>query len=60
MKMVEIKTRAVNLGFDPGTMKKDQLIRSIQAKEGYESCFKNKTVHCEQYDCCWREDCKPK
>ena len=59
MKIAEIKTKAKNLGFDPGKLRKDQLIRNIQAKEGYESCYKTNVVHCEHFDCCWRSDCKP-
>ncbi len=60
MKIAEIQKKAMNLGLDPGKMKKDTLIRSIQAKEGNESCFKVKGTSCYQYECCWRDDCNPR
>ncbi|MFH0977570.1 MAG: SAP domain-containing protein [Spirochaetota bacterium] len=60
MKMAEIQRKAQNMGLDPGKLKKDDLIHSIQVKEGYESCYKAKQDSCSQYDCCWRGDCNPK
>jgi hypothetical protein len=59
MRTAEIQQKAKDLGLDPGKMKKDLLIRSIQSKEGYESCYKVKFTGCDQYNCCWRDDCKP-
>ncbi|MBN2039101.1 MAG: SAP domain-containing protein [Spirochaetes bacterium] len=59
MKVAEIKTIARNLGFDPSRMKKTELIRNIQAKEGNKTCYKMNIDYCDQYNCCWREDCKP-
>jgi hypothetical protein len=59
MKTADILQKAKNIGLDPGKMKKDMLIRAIQSKEGNESCFKAKQTSCDQYSCCWRDDCKP-
>ena len=59
MKVAEIKTKARNLGFDPARMKKTDLIRNIQSMEGNQACYKMNNAYCDQYNCCWREDCKP-
>ena len=42
-----------------GTMKKKELIRSIQEKEGNSPCFRTAQASCQQYGCWWRLDCKP-
>jgi hypothetical protein len=60
MKMAEIQRKAQNLGLDFSKFKKDDLIRNIQSKEGNTSCYKAKLSSCDQYGCCWRDDCKPK
>jgi Rho termination factor, N-terminal domain len=59
MKMSEIRERAERMGVNPRAMNKQDLIRAIQAQEGYDSCFKTEWHACDQYDCCWRSDCKP-
>jgi hypothetical protein len=58
MKMDDIRVIAKNLGVNPGAMNKQNLIRSIQEKEGNTPCFNAKHVACDQFDCCWRSDCK--
>lgn len=60
MKIAEIQIKARNLGLDPGKQKKEDLVRSIQSKEGNEPCYKSGRTSCIQYECCWRNDCKPK
>ncbi len=60
MKIAEIQRKAQSMGIDYGKLKKDDLIRNIQSREGYESCYKTKRSSCDQYGCCWRDDCKPK
>jgi len=60
MKVSQIQLKAKVLGLDPGHMKKFELIRNIQAREGNEACFKSMRDYCDQYDCCWREDCLSK
>ncbi|MBN2403393.1 MAG: hypothetical protein JXN64_13495 [Spirochaetes bacterium] len=44
---------------DFGKLKKDDVIRSIQAREGDESCYKARHVSCYPYSRCRRDDCKP-
>lgn len=60
MKMAEIQRKAQNMGLVFGKMKKDELIRNIQSSEGYNACYKANLRSCDQYGCCWREDCMPK
>ena len=57
MKVKEIKEMAINMGIKPGKMKKADLIRTIQATEGNNSCFQTGNTDCDQVNCCWREDC---
>ena len=59
VKMTNIREKAKNLGVNPGAMNKQNLIRSIQEKEGSAPCFNTEQLACDQYDCCWRDDCKP-
>lgn len=60
MKMHDIKKIAAKMGVNPGKMNKKDLIRTIQEKEGNTPCFKMERDACDQYDCCWRNDCKPR
>jgi hypothetical protein len=57
MKMMEIKEKAKLLGLKPGRMKKADLIRAVQMKEGNFVCFATNMDHCDQTECCWKEDC---
>ena len=57
MKITDVKKKATELGINPGKMKKADLIRAIQAKEGYTACFGKGTPSCPYLDCCFREDC---
>jgi hypothetical protein len=58
MKISEIKKKAKEIGINPCRMKKVDLIRAIQKKEGNIECFATVTDNnCAQLDCCWREDC---
>lgn len=57
MKMTDIKAKAKDLDLRPGKMKKEELIRAIQEKEGNFPCFGSALEHCSQAGCCWREDC---
>jgi mannitol/fructose-specific phosphotransferase system IIA component (Ntr-type) len=59
MKMLDIKAKAKDLGIRVGKMKKEELIRAIQEREGNFPCFGSAMEHCSQEDCCWREDCMP-
>ncbi len=58
MKMQDIKKLATAMGIKSGKMKKSELIRTIQTKEGNSPCFQQKiSESCLQNDCCWRDDC---
>jgi len=56
MKMQEVRVIARQWGVDArvGRTKQD-IIRDIQVKEGYSSCFRTKDC-CEQ-ECLWKADC---
>jgi hypothetical protein len=58
MKLEEIYSIAESRSIDPGILSKNELIKSIQTKEGNFDCFG--TAYdgvCDQADCRWREDC---
>lgn len=57
MKMPEIKAKAKGLGIQAGKMKKGDLIRAIQEREGNFPCFQTSEGECSQWECCWRTDC---
>lgn len=57
MKVAEIKERAKERGVKSGKMRKTELVRAIQTAEGNYPCFKTAQGDCDQYDCCWRDDC---
>ena len=57
MKIGEVKKRALEIGIDPGTMKKPDLIRAIQEAEGNPPSFGNNDGSCPYSACCWRDDC---
>lgn len=59
MKLTEIKAKAKKAGLDPAKFKKDDLIRNIQRKEGNNVCYKSGKVSCDQFKCCWIDDCIP-
>lgn len=59
MKVQEIKEIALKMQIAPGKMKKTDLVRAIQGKEGNAECFDTgNSQKCGQKDCCWMEDCK--
>jgi hypothetical protein len=59
MKMQEIIIIAKkwNISFKIG-MKKADLIREIQKREGYTACFYRQDS-CEEQECLWKDDCFP-
>ena len=58
MKMQEVRERAKVLGIkNTFGLSKAELIRRIQKAEGNFDCFGTATVYCDQYQCCFREDC---
>lgn len=58
MKMEEIRAKAKGLGLKT-SMKRDDLIHTIQAAEGNSPCFKTVT-DCDQAGCCFRSICLPR
>ena len=60
MKMQEVRSIAKKMDIVAGArIKKQDLIREIQATEGNSPCFKTKT-ECPEINCLWRDDCLPK
>jgi len=57
MGMSEIRIKAQSLGINPETMKKPELIHTIQQAEGYTPCFGRSNGQCGNTDCCFISDC---
>jgi len=57
MKMEEIRQIAKKNDIKPGKMRKVDLIRTIQTKEGNNPCFQTGINPCDQSACWWRNDC---
>ncbi len=59
MDMTKIKEKAKQFGIQVGKMKKVDLIRAIQSKEGNFPCFETAKDYCNQLTCAWRKACLP-
>lgn len=59
MDMTQVKEKAKQLGIQVGKMKKVDLIRAIQSKEGNFPCFETAKDYCNQLTCAWRNACLP-
>jgi len=57
MEMEEVRRKAKALGIKTAQMEKADLIRQIQKAEGNFDCFGTAEDYCDQWDCCFREDC---
>ena len=57
MKIQKVREKAKKLGVNSFGMKKVDLIRAIQSREGNVPCFKTGLDSCDQYECCWRSEC---
>jgi hypothetical protein len=57
MKIDDIKKKARKLGIKPGKIKKSELIKAIQRAEGNSDCFGTNPYSCNQFNCCWRDNC---
>ncbi|MGQ9509718.1 MAG: SAP domain-containing protein [Thermodesulfobacteriota bacterium] len=58
MKMQDIRKKAKDLGLKSTFgLSKAELIRRIQRAEGNFDCFGTATDYCDQFQCCFREDC---
>jgi len=60
MNINQVKSKAKKMGIKVGRMKKSDIIRSIQLKEGNFPCFESALSYCDQEFCSWREDCLTK
>ncbi len=60
MRIEEVRQRAGALGLSGARrMRKSELIRAIQQREGNQPCFgADWRFDCGQLDCCWRDDCR--
>jgi hypothetical protein len=59
MKMQEIREIAQSMEIPAGRMKKSDLVRVIQRKEGNLECFdEGQSTQCGQDKCLWIGDCK--
>ena len=59
MDMKAVKEKAKELGIEMKKMKKAEVIRSIQRKEGNFPCFETAREYCDQLACAWRSACLP-
>lgn len=57
MRMDEVREKAKELGIKTARMKKEDLIRAVQAAEGNFPCFGTAAEACDQSGCCWLDDC---
>ncbi|GFO62394.1 SAP domain-containing protein [Geomonas paludis] len=58
MKVQDIKEIAQRMDISCGKLKKGELIRLIQTKEGNSACFDSgQSSQCGQGGCLWAEDC---
>lgn len=57
MKMQDIRAKAKTMGIKSNNMKKVNLIRAIQEKEGNTPCYQSGRDFCDQEGCCWKQDC---
>ena len=61
MDMADIRKKAKDAGIKMAVgIKKIELIRAIQAKEGNFPCFGTADDYCDQLSCLYREDCLAK
>lgn len=59
MNLEQIREKNRGLESSIGWKAKRELIRSIQEKRGNAPCFQMGKARCDQFDCSWRNDCKP-
>jgi len=58
MKVQQIRKIARAMGIKPYSLKKAELIRTIQRAEGNFDCFGTAVCgFCDQTECLWRDDC---
>jgi hypothetical protein len=52
----EVQCKAASIGVTNPSPDRYELIRQIQAAEGFTPCYKTKSA-CDQMQCCWRGEC---
>ena len=57
MNITQVREKAKALGIKTGKIKKADIIRQIQSKEGNFPCFGTAEAYCDQMNCAFREDC---
>jgi len=58
MELEDIVILAKSLGVAPCKKEKTELVRAIQKKEGYCTCYAtDAAASCERLECSWRSDC---
>jgi hypothetical protein len=57
MKMKEVRAKAKALRIKIRGVKKSDLVKQIQKQEGNFDCFGTAKDYCNQWNCCFREDC---
>jgi hypothetical protein len=58
MKIQEVRTKAKALGLkNTFGLSKAELIRRVQKAEGNFDCFGMVMDYCDQFQCCFRDDC---
>lgn len=57
MKMQEIRQKAKEFHLSSFGKTKEDLIREVQRAEGNFACFKTALNYCDQWTCCFRDDC---
>lgn len=57
MRRDEVRAKAKGLGIKIRGVKKADLVKEIQTREGNFDCFGTAKDYCDQWNCCFREDC---
>jgi hypothetical protein len=57
MKMNEVRAKAKALRIKIRGVKKSDSVKQIQKREGNFDCFGTAKDYCDQWNCCFREDC---
>lgn len=62
MNITEVRERSRRMGIgNTSRLRKGDMIRTIQRAEGNPDCFGiSWRFDCQQFDCCWRQDCLTK
>ena len=59
MTVEQLRAMAKELGVKPVSLRKAELIKSMQIAEGNFDCFGTAIDYCDQLDCLFRYDCIP-